>query len=702
MNTGSSGGQSNKNKEIFQCDHKMSSSSNDENESEDDTHLSDSEDSQHSAFSNQSGSSLEEQHALSEIPDASVIREARKKRKLARAGGDFIPLDTSVDIQQASSDADSEYEADDHKRRIEFAPKSKSLKQRMAEEISSLENEDSEESQDDDDETQEMWEEQQLRKAIKISQRSDLDVFTSRKSHHMKIKHKPPILPPVNLGIIKKKLSARLKSFQEIHRSHQREYEKLVYDIECSKSVITNLEQSNSAVNYKFYKTMKTYIENLADCLNEKISVIDELELAMQQLLQQKAHTLLMRRQDDLQSEAAFIQQLTSNSRISANGNVGVDENTHLKECESRRAYRRQMRESSEKIGHHEGMSSDDEMSPLQATDFQKGRDDILKKCQTIFDDVLEDFCSIKCILLKFQEWREKFPDSYYEAYISLCLPTLLKPLIRTKLIGWNPLEEFINLEQASWYKEIKTFIYSGDGLESKQEDHSDQKMLPIVLVKTVIPIIAELVEHVWNPLSSSQTCNLVKLCKKILKECGPSKATKELLNFAVLRLKKAIDEDVYIPLYPKSALDDKSLPHSKFQERQFWSAMKLLSNIFCWDGLIQEEILYELGLEKVLNRYLLLILLQAHPESNNVEKCRKVVECFPERWFKDLKSGSTLPQLAKFSNHLSHSSDAMCHNFRNEASEIVLLLMKIKALDAADILIKKHGLENLTSETKT
>ncbi|XP_030054653.1 intron Large complex component GCFC2 [Microcaecilia unicolor] len=702
MNTESSDGQSDKNKDIFQCEHKSSSSS-DECESEDDVHLSDSEDSQHSAFSNQSGSSIEKQYALSvEIPDASVIRAARKKRELARAGRDYIALNTSGDMRQASSESDSEDEADDHKRRIEFAPKTKSLTQRMAEEISSLENDEESEESQDDNETQEMWEQQQLRKAVKIFQGSDLDVFTSHNSHHVKIKREPPILPPVNLEIIKKRLSTRLKSLQEIHRSHQREYEKVVHDIERSKSVITDLEQSNSAANYKFYKTMKTYIENLADCLNEKISVIDELELAMQQLHQQKALTLLMRRQDDLRSEAAFIQQLTSNSRISANDGVSVNEKTHLEECKSRRAYRRQVRESSEQVGHHEGMSSDDEMSPLESTDFQKSRDDILKRCQKNFDDVLEDFCSIKYILLKFQEWREKFPDSYYEAYISLCLPILLKPLIRTWLIDWNPLEQYMNLEQASWYKEIKTFIYSGNGLESKQEDHGDQKVLSTVLINTVIPKITELVEHVWNPLSSSQTSNLVKVCENILKDCGPSKATKELLNFIVLRLKKAIDEDVYIPLYPKSALDDKSLPHSKFQERQFWSAVKLLSNIFCWDGLIQEEILYELGLEKLLNRYLLLILLHAHPDPSNVEKCRKVVECFPERWFKDLKSGSTLPQLAKFSNHLLQSSDAMYHNFKAETSEMVLLLMKIKALDSADVLIKKYSLENLKCETKT
>lgn len=68
---------------------------------------------------------------------------------------------------------------------------------------------------------------------------------------------------------------------------------------------------------------------------------------------------------------------------------------------------------------------------------------DILQDLKKIFEDVQDDFCKIQNILLKFQQWREKFPDSYYEAFISLCIPKLLNPLIRVQLIDWNPLKVF-------------------------------------------------------------------------------------------------------------------------------------------------------------------------------------------------------------------------------------------------------------------
>lgn len=67
--------------------------------------------------------------------------------------------------------------------------------------------------------------------------------------------------------------------------------------------------------------------------------------------------------------------------------------------------------------------------------------DNILKECQGIFTDVQDDFSDVKQILSRFNEWRVSFPDTYTNAYISLCLPKLLAPLIRHQLIGWNPLK---------------------------------------------------------------------------------------------------------------------------------------------------------------------------------------------------------------------------------------------------------------------
>lgn len=63
-----------------------------------------------------------------------------------------------------------------------------------------------------------------------------------------------------------------------MHRAHQREYEKYKEDIESSKVTVQVLEKSSdAALNYKFYRSMKTYVENLINCLNEKVCIFSSL-----------------------------------------------------------------------------------------------------------------------------------------------------------------------------------------------------------------------------------------------------------------------------------------------------------------------------------------------------------------------------------------------------------------------------------------
>ncbi|XP_076188794.1 intron Large complex component GCFC2 isoform X2 [Aptenodytes patagonicus] len=636
------------------------------------------------------------------IPSAACIDAARRKCHLARTRADYLPLDVSnsrqVSRRRESSDLESEDEAD--MKTLNFVPKMRTLRQRMTEHMVSVSDESSE------DEAQIKWEEQQIKKAVKLSQET-YDDASLHKSQPVKPKFDPSVsLPPVNLEIVKKRLTERITSLQDVHRAHQREYEKYMEDIESSKLTVQELEKSSdAALNYKFYRAMKTYVENLINCLNEKLKYINDLELAVHVLLQQRAMRILKRRQDELKNESAYVQHLTSGDDKPTNGGLEGDEKTQLLEmCEHRRTCRRQMRECSGEADHHEGMSSDDELTPTEVTEFQKSKDNVLEDSRKVFEDVHADFCDIRKILLKFQEWKEKFPDSYCDAYISFCLPKLLNPLIRVQLINWNPLENFTELEEMPWFRAIKEFSDAKNVSESKRDDDPDQEVLPRVIEKTILPKITAFVKSVWDPLSTSQTKNLVQLCsnifeKQVLSKNECSRAKEDLMNMAVLRMKKSVEEDVFIPLYPKSTVEDKSSLCSKFQQRRFWSAFKLLSNVLLWDGIVQEDTVRDLGLSKLLNRYLLLNLLNTPPGLDNIEKCNKVVACLPERWFQDLKSGSTLPELLNFCQHLLQCARTLHkNNHSDETKEVLLLLVKVKALHIVEDFIEEYKLEHLKS----
>lgn len=78
------------------------------------------------------------------IPNAEKIRAAKEQRRRARAQRDYIPLDADQDSEAelgdgARDDSDKEHgsndEPDDHERRIQFAPKSKTLREQMTEKM---------------------------------------------------------------------------------------------------------------------------------------------------------------------------------------------------------------------------------------------------------------------------------------------------------------------------------------------------------------------------------------------------------------------------------------------------------------------------------------------------------------------------------------------------------------------------------------
>ncbi|XP_069350500.1 intron Large complex component GCFC2 isoform X2 [Eulemur rufifrons] len=632
-------------------------------------HSSESKDDQSS--SSDSSSSLEEKEFSStvKIPDAAFIQAARRKRELARAQGDYI----SLDVKHPTT-------------------------------ISASRNETSEESQED--ESQDIWEHQQMKKAVKIIEERDIGIPRSSRSQTVRKFDTSISFSPVNLEIIKKQLNTRLTLLQDTHRSHLREYEKCMQDVKSSQSTIQHLESSsNHTLNYKFYKSMKIYVENVIDCLNEKIISIQEIESSMHALLLKQAMTFMKRRQDELKHESTYLQQLSCKEETSTNGSLAVDEKTQwiLEEIESRRTQRRQARVLSGICNHQEGTSSDDELSSAEMTDFQKSQDAIVQNQKKVFEDVHHDFCNIQNILLKFQQWREKFPDSYYEAFISLCIPKLLNPLVRLQLIHWNPLKlDSIDLKQMPWFTSVEEFME-----DSKKEDSSDKKILSAVINKTVIPRLTDFVEFIWDPLSTSQTTSLITHCRVILEEHSTyenevSKSKQDLFKSIVSRMKKAIEDDVFIPLYPKSAIENKTSPHSKFQERQFWSGLKLFSNILLWNGLLPDDTLRELGLVKLLNRYLIIALQNAIPGPDAVKKCKQIAACLPEKWFENSAMRTSIPQLENFIQFLLQSAHKLSRSeFRDEVKEIILILVKIKALNQAESFIEEYHLDHLKSLIK-
>ncbi|NXB57998.1 GCFC2 factor, partial [Struthidea cinerea] len=109
-----------------------------EEENEDETYSSLNED-YNSSHSENECSSPQRRKDLSpgDIPSAAHIEAARRKRHLARTEADYLPLDASdspqVSQRRGSSDLDSEDESET--KNLDFAPKMRTLRQRMTEDM---------------------------------------------------------------------------------------------------------------------------------------------------------------------------------------------------------------------------------------------------------------------------------------------------------------------------------------------------------------------------------------------------------------------------------------------------------------------------------------------------------------------------------------------------------------------------------------
>uniref|UniRef100_A0A668A175 GC-rich sequence DNA-binding factor 2 n=1 Tax=Myripristis murdjan TaxID=586833 RepID=A0A668A175_9TELE len=588
------------------------------------------------------------------IPSAKEIQASRRQRREARAQKEFIPLGRDGQTSPGSTpsrssreddeDRDDDDEPDDHERRIEFAPRSKSIKERIAEKLGAS---DGSASDSSEREEQELWEETQIKKGVKRR-------------------------PGGQVGE-----SIQLDSLKEVHRARQAELRRMEGDIESARTSLENLEESSSEKQLMFYRAMTLYVHNLVECLREKIVEINSLELELHTLLSDQMGALLNHRRLTVREKAAHLQQLSCESHLF--------DSLYEEDCSD--------------------VPEDTQPSADEEEQLQRKKAGILSRSQDVFSDVQEEFSEVKKILSRFEEWRAAHSESYHSAYISLCLPKLLNPIIRHQLLAWNPLKDSNgDFEALPWYTAVETFCH-GQGHE--ELEHTDRQTLRNVIEKTLLSKMTAFVELVWDPLSRHQSACLSDVCHRLREDYSvfqgeQTKPVKAFVEAVVARLRSCVDEDVFIPLYPKKFLEDKSSPQCRFRDKQFWMAVKLLGNMGKWDLLLPESELKELMLDKLLNRYLMITLLNQTQTSNTLATCKKVIaDCLPASWFTGVSE--CLPQLQSFRKHLVQTAHSICKqqppedpNTRSAVVEVLQVLSRIRSFDSVMAVAEKYRYQDV------
>lgn len=86
--------------------------------------------------------------------------------------------------------------------------------------------------------------------------------------------------------------------------------------------------------------------------------------------------------------------------------------------------------------------------------------------------------------------------------------------------------------------------------------DDPDIRLIPVLVEKVIVPKITEFVQRVWDPVSSKQTLALVNLMRRLIRDYPSmkpkSKFVRTLFTAVVDKMKDSIDNDVFIPIFPK------------------------------------------------------------------------------------------------------------------------------------------------------
>lgn len=398
-------------------------------------------------------------------------------------------------------------------------------------------------------------------------------------------------------------------------------------DLENLKKIKPSLDKQ-----YVYYQEMKAFLEDFIDCYNEKIAIIDNASIKFISLLKQRADKITSRRQQDFKDQS-----------IECSLKKTILDSSH-EERIIERELRRAKNASNDDISDHE-----------QDTEFESSKQQIIDELnQQVVNELNEEFYKFDLIKLRFEKWKLISLDSYRTAYVSYSLPKLFSPLIKYELIDWNPLEDGRDIETSNWFKEL--IIYDKENmlklLTNNESSIDDCLLIPHIIEKTVLLRLIDLAD-VYDPISSSQTTKFTRLIFKLINEYptlnSKSENTKKLMESIVGRIRKCLDNDLFIPLYPKQIIEQRTQHSSLFFYYQFKTCIKLFGNLLQWKGIISDKLLKEFTLDCLLNRYIMIGLQSLQSHSETIETIENLINKLPKEWLKtniETTNSMTLPQL--------------------------------------------------------
>ncbi|KAF8645232.1 hypothetical protein AX16_008059 [Volvariella volvacea WC 439] len=451
------------------------------------------------------------------IPTETSIKTAKERRERLRKSGistneDFISLSVTrrgdfndgphpesrlMREEDELGEGDDEYaEYTSAQERIALGKKSRKAeaarrRDEMKELIADVE--------DEDEETME-WEQEQLRRGGHQVPEAVAPV---------RLTYQPaPIPTSTPLPVLGDALSRLTQQLAQLTTSHA-----------SNTSALNSLAQQRAEVDAKeqemremvgkaeekraWFGSFSDWVEGVANFLDEKYPLLERLEDEHLSLVRERFDMISKRRQEDDRDDlTTFLGEALEKPPSEATEKTDEFGREIPKPTSSSlrlqrrvaRLNRHQQRQQSAAQKDEEGYSTDSSLLPDDAVAYEDAMKSLSARTVDVLSDVrAEEFHDPR--KGRWDAWREKYADSYVNAWGGLGVVSVWEFWARLEIVGWNCIEDPRSLHAFHWYKGLYEYSRPGSGVVEERDLGSDGDLVASMITTAIIPRICKLIE---------------------------------------------------------------------------------------------------------------------------------------------------------------------------------------------------------------
>lgn len=431
-----------------------------------------------------------------DIPNSYVADAARRRREQQRAGGtdDYIYLDSGQqpkngesrlvreedelgDVNEGFEDYVSDRIALGSKAEQEAVRRKRANMQEMIVDA-----------QVDEDEEEELkeWEASHIDAGIQKQVRTN-----GKKTvyHSAPIPQVTPIpsLSDVQMRLIS--LRSDLKDSSTAHRSQLAQITKERDEImEQENEVAADLDDSK--LKYEFFQQFKTFADNLANLMEQKMPELKHHEEQQILMMQDRTEAVRLARSD-------------------AYANVNRPY-TNVRDAK--------------------GQIVDYDISPTDLQDYNEARQELMVAHQYLIGDVEAEYQTCDGIINWFSKWKSSYTGDYRSAYGGLAIPSAIDFYVRYEMVSWEIFRSRVDIDKAHWHRCISNYATHDDERDEEdmangdddENNDDDANILGRVVTKFVIPRFVAVLQA-YDPFSTTQTRNALHFVEQISYHVRPT-----------------------------------------------------------------------------------------------------------------------------------------------------------------------------------